>query len=307
MGIWPIGHTVWPDERRFDRPSQRPASPPCGRLLIALAIAAMAVTATVETGAAQENAAVPGRLDGTAADRPDEIETDRDSFTFAPTTAGAKRTILEASYSFIDNRLGPEAHSVPELLVRRGLGDKVELRVGFNYEAGGPGTVSGNEIGGEDVISEYESRVLYGTKVETSEQSGWIPQSALVVQGYTPTYGPTTQSTLVAGEAFGWRFANGWEWNSAMRYGTGFVEADAFNQWAPSSVLKIPVGERWNVHAEYFSIFSSGKELPLNIQYISFGGHVLVTKDFELGLRYGWGLNESTPNFFTNLGVGVRY
>ncbi len=300
MEIWPIGYAVWPEEKRLDR-ACRQGLPPFGRLLMALAIVAMAATATVENAAAQAG------LDRTAAARPDEIETDRDSFTFAPTTAGAQRTILEASYSFIDNRLGPEAHSVPELLVRQGLGDKVELRVGFNYEAGGPGTVSGNEVGGEDVISEYESRVLYGTKVETSEQAGWIPQSALIMQGYTSTYGPTTQSTVVAGEAFGWRFANGWEWNSAMRYGTGFVEADAFNQWAPSSVLKIPVGERWNVHTEYFGIFSSGKELPLNIQYISFGGHVLVTKDLELGLRYGWGLNESTPNFFTNLGVGARY
>jgi Putative MetA-pathway of phenol degradation len=300
MEIWPIGYAVWPEEKRLDR-ACRQGLPPFGRLLMALAIVAMAATATVENAVAQAG------LDRTAAARPDEIETDRDSFTFAPTTAGAQRTILEASYSFIDNRLGPEAHSVPELLVRRGLGDKVELRVGFNYEAGGPGTVSGNEIGGEDVISEYESRVLYGTKIETSEQAGWIPQSALVVQGYTPTYGPTTQSTLMAGEAFGWRFANGWEWNSAMRYGTGFVEEDAFNQWAPSSVLKIPLSERWNVHTEYFGIFSSGKELPLNIQYISFGGHVLVTKDLELGLRYGWGLNESTPNFFTNLGVGARY
>ena len=268
---------------------------------MALTMAMLAAVVTVE------NALGQGPLDRTAAARPDEIETDRDSFTFAPTTAGSQRTILEASYSFIDNRLGPEAHSVPELLVRRGLGDKVELRVGFNYEAGGPGTVSGTEVGGEDIIAEYESRVLYGTKVETSEQAGWIPQSALIVQGYTPTYGPTKQSTVVAGEAFGWRFTNGWEWNSAIRYGTGFVEADAFNQWAPSSVLKIPIGERWNAHMEYFGIFSSGKELPLNIQYISFGGHVLVTKDLELGLRYGWGLNETTPHFFTNLGVGVRY
>ena len=301
MGIWPIRQAVWPDERCFDSACWWPGALPSGRLLMALTMAAMAAVATVE------NAVGQGQLDRTAATRPDEIETDRDSFTFAPTTAGAQRTILEASYSFIDNRLGPEAHSVPELLVRRGLGDKVELRVGFNYEAGGPGTVSGNEIGGEDVISEYESRVLYGTKIETSEQAGWIPQSALIVQGFTPTYGPTTQSTLMAGEAFGWRFANGWEWNSAMRYGTGFVEGDAFNQWAPSSVLKIPVSERWNVHTEYFGIFSSGKELPLNVQYISFGGHVLVTKDLELGLRYGWGLNETTPNFFTNLGVGLRY
>lgn len=300
MGIALNGLAMRPRDDHRRPSSQQPSARPWG-LTVALAVAAVAVMASMDDALGQT------QLERAAAARPDEIETDRDSFTFAPTTAGPQRTILEASYSFIDNRLGPEAHSVPELLVRRGLGDKVELRVGFNYEAGGPGTVSGNEIGGEDVISEYESRVLYGTKVETSEQAGWIPQSALVVQGYTPTYGPTTQSTLVAGEAFGWRFANGWEWNSAMRYGTGFVEADAFNQWAPSSVLKIPLSERWNVHTEYFGIFSSGKELPLNIQYISFGGHVLVTKDLELGLRYGWGLNETTPNFFTNLGVGVRY
>ena len=62
----------------------------------------------------------------------DEIETDRDTFTFAPTTAGAGRTITEASYSFIDNATGPEAHSFPELLVRRGIGERFELRVGVN-------------------------------------------------------------------------------------------------------------------------------------------------------------------------------
>ena len=71
----------------------------------------------------------------------EELETDRDSFTFAPTTAGAATSILESSYSFIDNRLGPETHSVPEVLVRRGIGEKVEARLGFNYEAGGSGTV----------------------------------------------------------------------------------------------------------------------------------------------------------------------
>ena len=214
-----------------------------------------------------------------------EIETDRDSFTFAPTTA----------------------HSFPELLVRRGVSDRVEMRVGFNYEAGGPGTVSGTEVGGEDLETEYESRVLYGTKVETSRQEGWLPQSALVVQGYTPTYGPTTQSTIVAGESFGWRFANGWVWGSSMRYGTGFDKEDAFNQWAPSSVLKIPVGERLNVHAEYFAIFSEGKQQAVNLQCVSLGGHLLLSKDFELGARYGWGLNESSPGFFVNCGLGYRY
>jgi hypothetical protein len=72
-------------------------------------------------------------------------------------------------------------------------------------------------------------------------------------------------------------------------------------------VVKIPVAERWNVHAEYFGIFSSGKEIPLNVQYASIGGHVLATEDLEIGLRVGWGLNDTSPAFFTNLGVGWRY
>ena len=252
-------------------------------------------------------------LGGGAADaRPpamerEELETDRDSFTFAPTTAGPATSILEASYSFIDNRDAAEAHSFPELLLRRGIGARVEARLGFNYEAGGPGIASGSEFGGEDLETEDESRVLYGVKVETSGQRGWVPRSAVILQGFTPVSGPSSRSTLMVGEAFGWRFANGWEWTTAIRYGTGFAAEDAFSQWAPSSVVKVPVGERWNVHAEYFGILSSGKEVPLDIQYASFGGHVLATENLEIGLRVGWGLNETSPRFFSNVGVGWRY
>src|SRR5262245_17074542 len=53
----------------------------------------------------------------------DEIETDRDSFTPATTLAGPGRTIVEAAYSFIDNRTVPETHSYPELLLRYGASD----------------------------------------------------------------------------------------------------------------------------------------------------------------------------------------
>jgi hypothetical protein len=267
-------------------------------------IACVVACAVLSLACAAVDARAAGEAHGGSRE---ELETDRDSFTFAPSTTGVDTSILEMSYSFIDNRIGPEAHSFPELLVRRGITRRIEARLGFNYEAGGPGTVSGSEFGGEDLVTEEESRVLYGTKVETTEQDGWLPRSAAIMQGYTPVSGPSTRSTLVVGEAFGWRFGNGWEWNTAMRYGTGFEEGDSFNQWAPSTVVKVPVGERWNVHAEYFGIFTSQKEVPLNIQYASFGGHVLATEDLEIGLRVGWGLNDTSPAFFSNVGVGWRY
>src|SRR5262249_21739607 len=125
--------------------------------------------------------------------------------------------------------------------------------------------------------------------------------------GFTPTAGPSNHSSVNVSEAFGWTLPNGWLWNSAIRYATAEERGDAFSQWAPSTVLKIPVGERWNVHAEYFGIVSYGKQDPLNLQYASFGGHVFLSPNFELGLRFGFGLNQHTPGFFNNVGLGWRF
>jgi hypothetical protein len=60
--------------------------------------------------------------------------------------------------------------------------------------------------------------------------------------------------------------------DAAMRYGTASEGEDHFNQWAPSVVLKAPVGERWAVHAEYFGLFSTGKEKEFTRHFFSPGG-----------------------------------
>jgi hypothetical protein len=79
----------------------------------------------------------------------DEIETDRDSFTPAISTAGRGRLIVESAYSFLDNRHVPETHSFPELLLRYGVAERVELRLGWNYEVGGAGNDTSGSQGGE--------------------------------------------------------------------------------------------------------------------------------------------------------------
>lgn len=250
--------------------------------------------------AAQEGTAPPSEED--------EIQTDRDSFTPATTSVGTRRTVLETSYSFIDNRHVPDANSFPELLVRRGISERLELRWGWNYETGGPtGAVSGIEFGDEDFVVERTSEMLYGLKFETTRQRGLLPTSAVILQGYTPTFGPSTASRFTVGEVYGWTFSNGWQWNSSLRFGTNNVAGENFTQWAPSTVLKIPAGEKWNFHVEYFGVMSDGKRPAQSLQYGSLGGHVLVTKDLELGIRIGTGLNEQTPRFFSNVGLGLRF
>jgi Putative MetA-pathway of phenol degradation len=238
-----------------------------------------------------------------------ELETDRDAFTPATSTAGCGLTIVESSYSFIDHRSVTGTHSFPELLVRYGMSDRIELRLGWNYEIGGGGDVSGDE-GSADMGAggiERDSKLLYGFKAAVTEQDGWRPRSVAILQGYTPTSGETTASDVVFAYAFGWEFDNHWRLDSSIRYGTSHELRDEFNEWAPSVVLRIPLSEQWTIHVEYFGIFSQGAEQEFSRSYFSPGVHYLLTPNLELGVRVGWGLTEDAPRFFSNVGIGWRF
>lgn len=242
-----------------------------------------------------------------------EIETDRDSFTPATTTAGKGRLIFESAYSFIDNRGVKETHSFPELLFRYGLTERLELRLGWNYEVGGAGSDVSGSGSAEDVDFfspgrlERETNLSYGLKYLLSEQRRWLPGSSVILQGSTPTSGEGNDTQFTGTYVFGWELPNRWKLDGALRYGTGSEKEDRFNIWAPSAVLKVPVGERVNVHAEYFGLFSQGKEGEFVRHFVSPGAHYLITDDLEVGVRVGWGLNGQSARFFVNAGLGWRF
>ncbi len=250
----------------------------------------------------------PGEVFGEQAE---EIETDRDSFTPATTVVGQRQVLVESSYSFIDNRGGADSHSFPELLTRIGITENVELRLGWNYEIGGGGSVSSTGSPAEEEPfgdgKEEEGNILYGLKVSLTAQDRWLPQSALIVQANTPTAGPETATQFTTGYVFGWTLPNQWVLDSSLRYAAASEEGDHFNLWAPSVVVKIPVSEKWKAHVEYFGIFTDQRENERGSQYISPGIHYLVTRDFEVGIRTGWGLNKDSAHFFSNIGAGVRF
>jgi hypothetical protein len=245
----------------------------------------------------------------------DEIETDRDSFTPATTTTPRGRLIFESAYSFLDNRGVKEAHSFPEALFRYGLADWLELRLGGGYEVGGAasevsGSVGESEFGEEGERGaklERESAIFYGAKVRVSRQDGWLPQSAVLLQARTPTSGEPTDTHFFSTYVFGWRLPNRWKLDSAIRYATASEKEDRFSLWAPSVVVKVPVGEKVNVHAEYFSLFSADKADEFTRHYFSPGAHYLLTDNAEVGVRVGWGLNDQSVRFFVNAGVGLRF
>jgi outer membrane receptor protein involved in Fe transport len=220
--------------------------------------------------------------------------------------------IVESAYSFVENRGIKETHSFPELIMRYGLTERVELRLGWNYEIGGAGNEVSGLDAGEDLVFgaprvERESSISYGVKLGLTRQSRWVPRSAVIVQASTPTSGPDTATQLIATAVAGWELSNRWRFDAGLRYGLASESGDRFNLWAPSAVLRVPVGERLAAHAEYFSFFTTGKQRNTTRHYFSPGLHYLVTPDLEVGFRVGWGLNDQSARFFVNSGFGWRY
>ncbi len=93
----------------------------------------------------------------------------------------------------------------------------------------------------------------------------------------------------------------------ALGFANGSNEEDQFNTFSPSTVLKIPVGESWKAHVEYFGIMSDGREIETTQHFISPGAHYLITPDLEIGMRVGWGLNDQSADFFAYARIGRQF
>jgi len=122
-----------------------------------------------------------GTVPGLAAEFP-ELNTDRDAFTPSTTTAKDGTVLTEISSVWIDNRDRPPTNSYPELLVRIGARERFEWRIGFNYEEGSSGSaVSAVEVGEAPLSAEggAEANLLYGFKVQITDQEGWMPSVVL--------------------------------------------------------------------------------------------------------------------------------
>ncbi|MFO0810948.1 MAG: transporter [Gemmataceae bacterium] len=245
-----------------------------------------------------------------AAERRVEWETDRDSFTPSAKTAGRRRLIVESAYSFIDNRGRKESHSLPELVARYGVTDRIELRLGWNYEVGGAASGVSASSSGEELFGaglSRESSLNLGLKLGVTEQDRWIPESALILSAFTPTSGEETATQFVGTYVVGWELPNRWKLDSAIRFAADSERGDRFTEWAPSVVLKVPFGEKWDAHVEYFGIATNGKEHDRTVHYFSPGLHYLLTENVEVGFRLGWGLNDQSARFFSNVGFGLRF
>lgn len=239
-----------------------------------------------------------------------DLGTDRDAFTPCTHVVDKGEILHEASYVYIDNLEGLPTNNYPEWLVRYGVTEVLEVRFGVNYGVGSQGNVVTSVEVGEGTLdgsSLYETSVLYGLKVNTSAQEGWQPESAFIIEATTPVYGDIFGTSPVATFVAGWELPGECRIDGAMRYAYAEGLDEWFSRWTPSVVLRIPLTERWEVHAEWFGNYTAGLPVPTSQPFVSPGFHYLVSKNVEIGLRVGWGLTNDAAPFFSDAGLAIRY
>ncbi|QDT64873.1 transporter [Calycomorphotria hydatis] len=246
----------------------------------------------------------------------ERIETERHDFTQSAVTVGNKVFQIEAGHSYFykDNEEEIEsAHTLPEMLLRYGISEDIEVRLRWNYawvfidEAE-------DEIGSEDL--------RYGIKLQISrfEESCLLPTSAVEIRGSAPTGGEsftTDRAEFSLDYIYQWELAEGVTLAGSTGYGTnGFGDfglipeepsEDAFNVLSQSAVLGLELSEANTLYIEWYGIYSQGLEDDFVVSVINAGVDHYITDNFVVDFRIGAGLTNDSDDFFTGWGGGWRF
>lgn len=248
------------------------------------------------------------------------LETDRPDFTEASSVVPRGILQVETGYTFTSDSEGGirnQSQTLPESLFRYGITDNAEFRLVWNYlwqdttSAG----VREHEDGAEDLT--------LGTKLALTSQSGWMPESALILDMSTPTGGTgitNRHAEFGADFLYGWDLPGDKYLAGSFGYATGtqlstillppgdlVVTSDRHNAFHASVTHGIPLGEAWNMYFEYFGIYLDGLAGGRPQNYFDSGMTYLLNNNLQLDVRLGVGLNPSADDFFAGTGLSVRF
>lgn len=223
------------------------------------------------------------------------IQTDGPSFTRANTLVPQGWTQLETRYQYTSS---PTVSSFPQMDLRYGLTKRIELRAEW--------------LGVDNAANFRSSEDLeIGAKIAVTDGKGWVPQSALVAEVFTPTgYGPNAyrQVTPELDYIYGWSLPKNLSFGGSTGAIFGQPQAPQVNQYYQSLVLGGTCLEgKLSTYYEWFSLFGAGTRQGAFQPSTDVGILYRPWHNLQLDWRVGCGLNSQATAFFTGGGVSVRY
>ena len=242
----------------------------------------------------------------TGPDLDEPLATDRPDFTESSSTVGRGVFQVESGYTFVydhDDGVRTDTHSIGELLFRYGvLSDWLEVRLAVLP------LVERTEVGGRTDTEGGFSDLSLGVKTWLTAQDAWRPEMALIGSLRVPT----GSSAFTAGEPLpgaNWLFA----WDIDDRIGAGgstgayreYDDGDDYLLTTHSLVASYGFTEALGAYVEWFALVPHSTASTEH--YVDGGPTYLFSKDVQLDVRAGAGLNDAADDFFTGVGLSVRW
>lgn len=254
-------------------------------------------------------ARVPDEWDATTI-----INTDRPDFTDALPTVGHRVTYVETGYNWAkdDGRLGETKmiHTAPELLVRYGLHDRVELRLKST-----PGLVQDQVDGELRLVGEH----YVGIKAEVFRQRGWLPGHTLVpvvnvVNGVEADGGHQIIPEL--GWVYGWQVR---KWiafrgstgvdgaGNTFAFGAG-PSAGFLEVWQSLSIYwhlhkKVGIHSEWGLFGYPLERLESRRVLGFH----TYGVYFYPTQEILIDIRVGDNFKPGDSSWYIGGGISFRF
>jgi len=249
------------------------------------------------------------------------INTDRPTFTPANTVVPRRRLQFESGFTFnyLETRSARnEVYDLPELAMRYGLVDRVELRtfwLGENWDQaqlrrGGtrsPGGVSDMEVG-------FKWQLLREDK-----QKKWRPTTALITSIIAPTGGSSSLSDETVEPyinlIYGWSLTD----KLTLAGSTGYLgirqqptpgtvgRTDNFQRYHQSLVAFFSATDRTTLFYEWYVLMFTNAPDNRPTHFMDGGILYRLTPNMQLDLRAGFGLSGRPDDFFTGAGYSVRF
>ncbi len=244
------------------------------------------------------------------------LVTDRPDFTESTETIPPGHFQLESGYTFTYDRESKERlreHAAPELLLRVGMADNLELRFGWDGYAWSDTQFEGETRGGRAVTREASFQgaqdLSLGFKYKMAEQDGWVPHFGVIGAITVPSGSDGVSSGDVDPElVWLWAYDLSDNLSVAGNFGVGLPSNDGgrFFQGSASLSAVLALSEKVGAYIEYFGFYPNAEQSDA-AHSVNGGITFLVNNNFQLDWRIGAGLNEEADDFFTGFGFAWRF
>jgi hypothetical protein len=238
------------------------------------------------------------------------LESDRPDFTESSATVGRHRWQVESGYTYTQAKGGDptdNAHDLPELLVRWGVAERLELRLAWDE---GMVFESQRDRGsGRLLTTNGSSDVSFGFKYAISKQKGWRPQTGIIASVSAPIGDAAQGSRQVDAHinyCYSWEFTEKLSLSCSTGNKCTRESDDHFTRFFHSTSVEYELTKKLHVFNEWYGLFRRDANDNRPQYYYDGGFTYLVTPNFQLDWRAGVGLNAVSDGFFTGCGLTIR-